>query len=836
MGQIFKYGMVAAALAAAGLAAAEPGIDTLPTPQFFIEIVGPDTAGTTAQVAISQPEAMSVRPATTKPARSSISRRYGPVAADDTLWSIAKGISANQPVSIYQTCLALFQHNPMSFKDGKISLLLDGSYLDVPSLKDIRAIDPETAAARFAALQRGDAPSAKTPAHTVKPAPATPESVAVAPANNVAQPQGERPEPAMPEITATAAPQLAESPRPDATVATPEPSPQQQQLADIRLLADQLSGSAEQLTTMAETNHRLKLRLQELSEEVAALRAQLEADRASQAQLLASLQRQDAEPPSGQVPADLLAQLGSPLTLIGAGVVSVLSLLLGIMLWLRKRNRSNEDQALAEPSFADHEETGPFDGLLTVDTDDEQVAQSSDEWKDGPAVSLVDSAADSDAAVDEALFSTAEAVDTGDKVEQTEGNPDPAALLDRFGSDPSPQSAIDEPRSSAGKEGQDADRSATRETMLAADNNQADAASDNKPGDADEDLSATRETMLAADGDPADAASDNKPGDADEDLSVAWEAMLAADGDPADAASDNKPGDADEDLSVAWEAMLAADGDPADAASDNPPADDDGDLSAALDKLLADDGDPADVARDTNRTEGDEAFSAAWDKLLADDGEQEDDVEQTPVETAQPASDPQSDGLDWPETLEVSDETSAADGRRRQAERDSASEAEKQLRQSLSLEADAAEDKESAPGTLEQQFIDKAAASEVDDLFAKGAFAEREAEASSDEGSDTGFIDIEKLLAESDDDDKALEPYDDIHLNVGLDGFPEIMPAVTGGVDVDADGEAAAKLDLARAYMEIDDRESARMLIGEVLEEGDDKLKLEAQKLLKRLK
>ena len=55
------------------------------------------------------------------------------------------------------------------------------------------------------------------------------------------------------------------------------------------------------------------------------------------------------------------------------------------------------------------------------------------------------------------------------------------------------------------------------------------------------------------------------------------------------------------------------------------------------------------------------------------------------------------------------------------------------------------------------------------------------------------------------------------------------------GVDVDADGGVGAKLDLARAYIEIDDKPSAIDLLNEVMEQGSGEQKSEAEKLLKRL-
>jgi pilus assembly protein FimV len=96
------------------------------------------------------------------------------------------------------------------------------------------------------------------------------------------------------------------------------------------------------------------------------------------------------------------------------------------------------------------------------------------------------------------------------------------------------------------------------------------------------------------------------------------------------------------------------------------------------------------------------------------------------------------------------------------------------------------------------------------------------------------FKDIDELLAEADLPDDNEEPYAGLSLDVGLDEFPEVLPE-GDSVDVDAEGELGAKLDLARAYLEIDDKSSAIELLNEVIASGSNQQKDEAQRLLKRL-
>ena len=99
---------------------------------------------------------------------------------------------------------------------------------------------------------------------------------------------------------------------------------------------------------------------------------------------------------------------------------------------------------------------------------------------------------------------------------------------------------------------------------------------------------------------------------------------------------------------------------------------------------------------------------------------------------------------------------------------------------------------------------------------------------------ETGFKGIDELLAEADSSSEKDEPYQGLSFDVGLDEFPEVLPGQQG-VDVDADGGIGAKLDLARAYLEIDDKPSAIELLNEVLAQGNDDQQAEAERLLKRL-
>ena len=72
------------------------------------------------------------------------------------------------------------------------------------------------------------------------------------------------------------------------------------------------------------------------------------------------------------------------------------------------------------------------------------------------------------------------------------------------------------------------------------------------------------------------------------------------------------------------------------------------------------------------------------------------------------------------------------------------------------------------------------------------------------------------------------------NLDIGLDEFPDVLPQ-HDGIDIDDDGGVGAKLDLARAYLEIDDKDSAKELLLEVQSSGSNEQIKEAEKLLSRI-
>ncbi|RXJ72973.1 hypothetical protein CS022_12935 [Veronia nyctiphanis] len=73
-----------------------------------------------------------------------------------------------------------------------------------------------------------------------------------------------------------------------------------------------------------------------------------------------------------------------------------------------------------------------------------------------------------------------------------------------------------------------------------------------------------------------------------------------------------------------------------------------------------------------------------------------------------------------------------------------------------------------------------------------------------------------------------------IDLNVGLDEFPDMLNEVEP-YDVDKSGEAANNMDLAKAYLEMNDVDGAMALLEKVMTSGDSNLKSEAMEIMEKL-
>ncbi|MGL1958124.1 MAG: hypothetical protein OCD00_12495, partial [Colwellia sp.] len=100
------------------------------------------------------------------------------------------------------------------------------------------------------------------------------------------------------------------------------------------------------------------------------------------------------------------------------------------------------------------------------------------------------------------------------------------------------------------------------------------------------------------------------------------------------------------------------------------------------------------------------------------------------------------------------------------------------------------------------------------------------------EPNEDDFISVDSLLSESLDTVDTKEPYKKEHIDVGLNEYPEFTEGANL-IDVDDDDNGmAAKLDLAKVYFEIGDKENAEVILLDVVVKGDAQQQYEAQQLL----
>jgi pilus assembly protein FimV len=97
------------------------------------------------------------------------------------------------------------------------------------------------------------------------------------------------------------------------------------------------------------------------------------------------------------------------------------------------------------------------------------------------------------------------------------------------------------------------------------------------------------------------------------------------------------------------------------------------------------------------------------------------------------------------------------------------------------------------------------------------------------------FVSVDSLLSDSLLDGTPSEPYEKMNIDVGLGEFPEFSGNVTEDDIDDDDNGMAAKLDLAKVYIEIGDNENAEVILLDVVSQGDAQQQFDAQQLLDNL-
>jgi len=358
---------------------------------FFVELKGPD--GSPPPAVQPEPQAQPVAPVVLPKAEpivrqvaSAKAGSYGPVRPTDTLWSLASKHRPSNRVSVYQTMVAIYDKNPRSFADGNINHILVGSHILLPTAAEAGRITDAEARRRFNsdnASWKGLSPKylASKQARTAQPVTSQP-----APAKPAAAPKA-APIPAAPKVTAPATevketakaapvPVAANSAASSAAGTAPTPLPATPVGKPSTEMALALEDANAQLGQVTEMNHRLKLRLQSLTEEVETLKAQLQDQTALQKEV-AELKAKPVPPVVAPAPKQswLMELLSSPLNLAMIILLPVLLVLALVTLWLRARARrelEEQEKSLSEStSMVMGDESSEFDQLMTVGITDE---------------------------------------------------------------------------------------------------------------------------------------------------------------------------------------------------------------------------------------------------------------------------------------------------------------------------------------------------------------------------------------------------------------------------------------------------------------------------------
>ncbi|MEF1289545.1 FimV/HubP family polar landmark protein, partial [Vibrio sp. M260118] len=90
---------------------------------------------------------------------------------------------------------------------------------------------------------------------------------------------------------------------------------------------------------------------------------------------------------------------------------------------------------------------------------------------------------------------------------------------------------------------------------------------------------------------------------------------------------------------------------------------------------------------------------------------------------------------------------------------------------------------------------------------------------------------IDELMAEVESEEEQ-EIDDELKLDVGLNDFPDVIGDIGDATDIDANAEAAGKLDLAKIYVEMNDSQGAIKLLEEAIVDGTDEIRREAKNLI----
>ncbi|MBR9787955.1 MAG: AAA family ATPase [Vibrionaceae bacterium] len=306
------------------------------------------------------------------PANSQPSRFIGPTGENQTLWSIASQVRPSRSVTVQQTLLAIYRINPQAFENQNIHELIPGSRLRLPSLEQVQSASTEQAVAIMKAHE----------AKLKQLKPVTVQRVAQQPTPKIEEEQ-------VSTKSKVVVPEEVESVKtiePAAPVPPVNTSPQGEQ--QVTELKSKLQGSQSELASLEEKNHRLRLMLSEVQNEVETLKSELNDEERirSEVERLLEEERQRADEQQRMQPTPLDKFLSNGWLVGLAALIPGALLAFLVVMLLSRRNKEEEPIVEQQPPAVDPL-AAPI-GLSAADELEEELNLDDDLFADDESDSL----------------------------------------------------------------------------------------------------------------------------------------------------------------------------------------------------------------------------------------------------------------------------------------------------------------------------------------------------------------------------------------------------------------------------------------------------------------
>ncbi|MFC1234284.1 FimV/HubP family polar landmark protein [Vibrio sp. F74] len=306
----------------------------------------------------------------TQPSNTSVSNTvgnsanfYGPTANNETLWSIATKLRPSRRYSVQQTLLAIYKLNPQAFDQQNIHELRRGSRLRVPSLEQVQAENTNEAVRIMQAHNKQQKGTTVVSSPVAKPAPIT--------------------------ETDLTPPQAPKQPKPIevAAVENNEVKVDSKQREHVTKLKQDLTTTEGELAALEEKNHKLRLMLTDVQDEVGNLKDELgdESRIRDEVEKLLGEERKKALETAQIEPSQLDMLLANTWFVVLLALIPGLLFVLIIVLLLTRKGGAEQPQEQLIPE-------GP-----------EVISLMDDDSDDVPEINL-DEDIDEDVGIDDDLF------------------------------------------------------------------------------------------------------------------------------------------------------------------------------------------------------------------------------------------------------------------------------------------------------------------------------------------------------------------------------------------------------------------------------------------------